>query len=717
VSPRARAVVSTGLTVIAGLALVAALAASYVRRVAVDSDQFADRATVALQAPSVRSLVAEKLTDDLVLRHADDLLAARPLIESVVSSAVGSQAFGSLFRAGVGDLHRAVFQRDEHTVTLTIADVGTVAASALDVLKPSLARQLRAQQRITLFRDDLGTLSTTALRVTHRVRVLAVLLGLLALLAAAGAIATARDRRRAITGLGVASAVAGVLLAVAWGVGRTLVADHVATGQDHDAVVAVWGAFLGDLRTEAWIVAGAGAVIAAASASLLRPAPIDAPLRALGRWVVAEPRRPWSRALRAVALIAVGAACLFDHGAVISLAFTAVGVYLIYGGVAILLGLINLPVLGVGGPNRSAPDPHHGLERIPGRRIAVAAIVAIVVCGAAVGVFLGSGALSGAAPRQAPCDGSRLLCDRPLTAVALPATHNSMSVPLPGWFSAEQNAPIPAQLEAGIRGLLIDTHYATRLPGGKLRTDLNGELSGPVADEVSPQAQRAAQRLRARLGFAGHGTRAIYLCHTFCELGGTPLSTVLDQIHDFLVANPSQVLVIINQDYVKPSDFTAAVDAAGLGSMAYRGPTAGHWPTLQQMIDSDQRVVFLAENHAGGAPWYHLAYRSITEETPYTFKRAAQLTDPAQRAASCRANRGPARGAPLFLVNGWVSTDPLPLPSNAAKVNAGSPLLARLRACERIRHHIPNLVAVNFYREGDVFKAVDALNGVTPRDR
>jgi hypothetical protein len=334
------------------------------------------------------------------------------------------------------------------------------------------------------------------------------------------------------------------------------------------------------------------------------------------------------------------------------------------------------------------------------------------VCGAAVGGFLGSGALSAAAPRQAPCDGSRLLCDRPLTAVALPATHNSMSVPLPGWFSAEQNAPIPAQLQAGIRGLLIDTHYATRLPGGKLRTDLNGELSGPVADEVSPQARRAAQRLRARLGFAGQGTRGIYLCHTFCELGGTPLSTVLDQIHDFLVANPSQVLVIINQDYVKPSDFVAAVDASGLGSMVYRGPTAGHWSTLQQMIDSDQRVVFLAENHAGGAPWYHLAYRSITEETPYTFKRVGQLTDAAQRAASCRANRGPASGAPLFLVNGWVSTDPLPLPSNAAKVNAESPLLARLRTCERVRHHIPNLVAVNFYREGDVFKAVDALNGI-----
>jgi hypothetical protein len=28
------------------------------------------------------------------------------------------------------------------------------------------------------------------------------------------------------------------------------------------------------------------------------------------------------------------------------------------------------------------------------------------------------------------------------------------------------------------------------------------------------------------------------------------------------------------------------------------------------------------------------------------------------------------------------------------------------------QHHIPNLVAVTFYREGDLLRAVDTLNGV-----
>ena len=115
------------------------------------------------------------------------------------------------------------------------------------------------------------------------------------------------------------------------------------------------------------------------------------------------------------------------------------------------------------------------------------------------------------------------------------------------------------------------------------------------------------------------------------------------------------------------------------------------------MVDSNERVVFLAENQAGGAPWYRLAYDSITEETPYAFNKVAQLTSPDKLDASCEPNRGP-EGAPLFLLNHWITTDPVPLPSNAARVNAYDPLLERARDCQRLRHHLPNLVAVNFYR-------------------
>ena len=63
-------------------------------------------------------------------------------------------------------------------------------------------------------------------------------------------------------------------------------------------------------------------------------------------------------------------------------------------------------------------------------------------------------------------------------------------------------------------------------------------------------------------------------------------------------------------------------------------------------------------------------------------------------------------------MNHWVTTDPAPRPSNAQAVNAREPLLRRAQGCERIRDHVPNLLAVDFYRRGDLFGVVDTLNGV-----
>src|SRR4051795_12988559 len=110
--PGRRVAVSV-LVVVASVALALAVVVGYVRRAAVDSDQFANRATAALRDDSVRSLVATQVTDELVLKHQSDLIAGRPIIESVVSSVVGGRAFTAAFRAGVRDVHAAVFHRDQ----------------------------------------------------------------------------------------------------------------------------------------------------------------------------------------------------------------------------------------------------------------------------------------------------------------------------------------------------------------------------------------------------------------------------------------------------------------------------------------------------------------------------------------------------------------------------------------------------------------------------
>ncbi len=707
-SVRVRGLGARGLVVLAAVLLVLGTLAGYVRHTLVNSDQFARRAADTLQDSSVRTLIAERVTDELVLKQQADLLAARPLIESAISNLVAGNAFRSLFIRGVTDVHRAVFDRDQSTLTLTLADVGSVVAAAVEKLRPQLAAQIRSEGEVTLLRRDVGDATANLARLADKIRVLAYLLAALTLVAAVVALVIAPDRRATTFELGLGIAIAGVLLVIGCTVARAIVLSRVHDPDSRAAVAAVWTAFVGDLRTFGWVLAGSGAVIAAAADSVLRPVEIEGTLREGWRIFTREPRVTWLRVARALGLIALGALVVAAPGTALEVVATLVGVYLIYKGVMVILALVYHQPADTG-------EGEISRRRNFARQLAVPVIALVVIAGGVTAFVAGGGTTQGApASVTGGCNGFEELCDRTLEQVVLPATHNSMSVPLPGWFSSEQETPIGTQLADGIRGLLLDTHYGDKLSGGKVRTDFgsNADIQKIAQqDGVSQESVDAAMRLRERLGFGGNGTRGMYLCHTFCELGNTLLSTALGQIHDFLATHPDDVMVIINQDYVTPDDFVKAIGDAGLTQYVFKDFDRSPQPTLREMIDSNQRLMLLAENHAGGAPWYRLAYKSLTEETPFEFRRVSQLTDPAKLPASCRPNRGPEH-APLFLINHWISTDPIPLPSSAAQVNAYKPLLARARECQKIRNHLPNLLAVNFYKEGNLFRVVNTLNGV-----
>jgi hypothetical protein len=240
IPPRGRRLGTRALVVAASLALVLALVAAYARRALVDSDQFANRATVALQNESSRTLVAARITDGVVLDRAADLIAARPLIESAVSSIVGGRAFGKLFRSGVGDMHRALFARGQNTVTLTVADVGTVVGAALEKLSPKVAREIESTGRVALLRRHVGDVGAQAARIADAVRLLALGLLLASLGLVAAALALSADRRRTVVELGTGAAVAGVLLVVALAVVRSVAVNRVAGADEQAAARAVW---------------------------------------------------------------------------------------------------------------------------------------------------------------------------------------------------------------------------------------------------------------------------------------------------------------------------------------------------------------------------------------------------------------------------------------------------------------------------------------------
>jgi hypothetical protein len=705
-SSPARRIAATALIVAAALTLAASLVVGYASDALFDSEEFAERATAALDDEAVQTRVAELVTDDLVLAAEGDLIGARPVIESVTSGIVGGGAFRGLLRTAVRDVHRAAFEGDKNTLTLTLADIGAVVRGGLQALRPQLVDEIKARADVDLTDIEPPGWVADVAQVAEQVKHLAWILLAVALVLAGAGLGLAVDRRRAIVRFGVSVAIVGVAIAMTLGIARSLTLATIGESADRDAINAIWGVFVDDLRTALLLFAGCGVVLAAAASSLLRPVDLGAPLRRGWGAVATVPERPVLRFARAVALIAVGVVVIVRHEAVIELAVIAIGLYIAYAGVSEVMRM-----------SFTGSEEQRATEVRQGRRSLIAAGVATAVIVVAGSVFVAGGGTEeeASALQTVGCNGSEALCQQPLDEVAVPTTHNAMSAATnPNWLFAQQEAGFPDQLHDGIRGLLIDAHYGQRTEEGSVATDLSdlsaGERATYVA-EIGPAGLDAALRIRDRVVDSPPvGEREVFLCHRFCELGAIPIDDAFRQYRDFLAANPNEVLVVVIEDYVKPQDIEEAVDSSGLIDYVYDGPV-DPMPTLQQMIDSGGRVLMMAENDAGGGaiPWYHEAYEALTQETPYTFKRPEALTDRARLDASCAANRGP-DSAPFFLINHWVDTTPAPRPSNARQVNAHDALLARIRRCEKLRGLSANLIAVDFYREGDVFDVVRELN-------
>ena len=366
---RGRWIAVRTLVVLASLVAALALVAGYARQTVVNSDQFANRATEALRDDSVKSLIGEKITDEVVLKNKADLVAARPIIESVASNIVGGRAFTELFRKAVRDVHRSLFKHDRDTVTLTIADVGTVLAAALQQVRPDLAEQVGSSERVEVLHDDIGSLSATLGDIAERIRLLALFLVILALALVGGALWLSPDRRTTVIELGIGLAAVGGLLVVAYSILRGLAVDHVQGPDEQAAAGAVWDAFLGDLRTEAWILAGAGAVMAAAASSLIRPLPFGAPVRAAAGWVATRAgARRRGGCCAALAFVAAGVLVLVDMDDVVTVLLSVLGIYLIYEGVSMILRLVYREE--EHGVARPEPGPQRRVRR---RRLAAGA--------------------------------------------------------------------------------------------------------------------------------------------------------------------------------------------------------------------------------------------------------------------------------------------------------------------------------------------------------
>jgi hypothetical protein len=692
--------------VLAVVALLLGLLTGYASRVFFNADQFANHVSAAIEKPEVQDEVGRKITDQVVGQH-PDLIGVRPVIDAAASGIVGSSQFRSLLRSSVADVHRTIFEQGTNTVTVTIADVTVLLRSAIEQFAPKVAKKLPSDEDAAIFDGRPPAWALDLARTADGFRSFTTTMLVFFLLLAVGGFLLAVDRRGYVSFLGMAVAVGAVIMLVAYHLIRSAVLGHVSDPDSEAAAAAIWDTFLSNLQITLLFAAGIGAILAAAARSLIKPVAVEARLYAAWRRAMTVPERPVARVGRALLLVLAGLWIVLNRDAAIDLVVLAVGIFVIYKGVEEILRMIARPE-----EAEATPTEPRVVRR---RRLAIAgggALVAVL----AIGIVLAIGGASEPAAKIGKgCEGSENLCDRPLADVALPATHNAMSgADVPGYLFANQEHGVPQQLDDGVRALLIDAHYGIPANGGKVKTDLENPSSKERKEyekELGPQAVDAALRIRDRLVTGPDAEHAIYFCHRFCELGAVPGDEMLSDIRDFVVQHPDQVLVVDVEDYVKPADFVAAVQKAGLDQYAYSGPITSSTPTLREMIDSGKPVIFMAENKAGVEPWYRNGYDDVIQETPYHFTDPAELTDAKQVPQSCKPNRGPA-DAPLFLMNHWIDTSPSPRPSNAEQVNAYRPLLRRARECERKRGQPVNLVAVDFYATGDLFKVVDKLNGV-----
>jgi len=263
----------------------------------------------------------------------------------------------------------------------------------------------------------------------------------------------------------------------------------------------------------------------------------------------------------------------------------------------------------------------------------------------------------------AQCNGSNLLCNKSYNEVAYLTTHNAFNSTEDGFNLPNQNLNITSQLNAGVRGLMLDVY------------DLNG-------------------------------IPTVY--HGISTLGSKPLLIILEEINDFLEANDKEIVTIILESYTSASAIENVLYLANLSSYVYiQDSSASVWPTLQTMINDNTRLVVFSDvdDAISGQEWYHYVW-DYAVETNYS---ANSVND-----FNCDFNRGDSLND-LFILNHFITTIfGVGDQNEAATINANPFFIDRANQCIQEKGKFPNFVTIDFFELGDGLEVVNELNQLNP---
>ena len=253
------------------------------------------------------------------------------------------------------------------------------------------------------------------------------------------------------------------------------------------------------------------------------------------------------------------------------------------------------------------------------------------------------------------CHTSDALCQKRFDEVAFAMTHNGYSSEEDEFLGPNHKFGIEQQLQDGVRGFMLDVYSYLDV---------------------------------------------LTLCHSNCEIGSRLLSGALDTYRAFLADNPRDLIVIIFESYVPGAELAESFAAAGLERYAYAHDPSSPWPTLEELIDTDKRLVVFTDR-SGGDPAWMMPIWEHAWETPWSIKEADEFT--------CEATGRGNTDNQLFIFNHFI-TNPIALPAFAEEINTYDYLLNRAQACEQETGDTINFINVDFYSIGGTLDVENALN-------
>ena len=260
---------------------------------------------------------------------------------------------------------------------------------------------------------------------------------------------------------------------------------------------------------------------------------------------------------------------------------------------------------------------------------------------------------------KSQCNGSFQLCDKKYNEVAFLTTHNAFNSSEDNFQFPNQTYNILNQLNAGVRGLMIDV-------------------------------------------YDNNGTPMVY--HSFSILGSIPLQDIFNDIKSFLDLNTNEIVTLILECYIDANSIENVLQQSLLNNYLYSKDSQSNWATLDEMITSNKRlIIFSDQNDASSSQsWYHYVWDYAVE----THFSVSDIND-----FSCEYNRGDSIND-LFIFNHFLTDDLFGygLYNESLIVNSNPFFIDRVTSCWQSKNKFPNFLTVDFVELGDAQTVVNQIN-------